>query len=1093
MMSLLCAGLIFTLGAPYDGVPVPQPPASSYEVGAILCDLWNQGEHLGWDPIKPYLSRKPHLGWYDQDNPEVWDWQIRWARNYGIKWFLHCWYNRTPENEPIVENPRYSAIEIIEQADLKNHIRYAIAWTIGTSGDARSAADIQTNLYRYWKEHYFSNSHYFTFDGKLVVGIIGWQHLIDRMGSTTAVAQCLDALRAQAVADGFGGILFIARNENPAQSVCSFVIDCGFDAQFSYASAAGYDYMDAYEWFEDQQMMRIEGKNQWLTDIPTMSMGWFKEPWLPQTHGLILHINPDEYKDLAGDVKTFMDSQPEGALNRKLALMGTWNEYGEGHWVMPTAHHGFGFLNAVRETFTDGGSLEDDVPTEEQIAVYESRTRDWAMHLKLDETGGSAAADASVFGHDGVLSGVCTWHSAGGFDGGALELDGSSGYIRLAEPAEAGWMHEPAGTRTVMMWINADTVSGTQTLFDEGGKHESGSFGFGMQINDGVLEARYMYNGGRQTVSASFPFVGSWHHVAYVFTAYGGGADNRGIHRYSLYIDGVLVDYVDDTLPGTLRYHQDAGAVGATADGDVFGTSGPGVSHHFDGMIDDVIVSYRALNVLQIHDAAGLFQDEPKMEPGFFVIEMPDWTRWYDVELMRDYSNPVVVVSPPTFFENDPCVMRMKNFTSSGFETQLAEFHGSDHVRRKHENCAFLAAESGAYSVGEHKLEAGRISPVSLNWQTVDFQQAYSNAPVVVCSLGSRMDDQRCSVRVKDVTASGFKVCVQEGEGYTDGIHNGETIHYIAAEEGVFDFHGTRFHVFRDEIDSTFAEVEYGETLSYGGCLAQIETFNDSEPCSLRINDSDRRAYDDSSVVIKIEEDVMADTEQVHSSESVGFIAFGQKPAAGWQAVLESVDDSWINGNVQNDNYGSDTTARLRDDNAADWAQNHSLFRFETAAVTNNLEAGEMIDVTAVRIRFYTSLKSWPSFPTNFSDVVMVRNTDDFSEANVTWSTAPSVDEQAVESLTWFGLSSSPTYFTGTNTVSSGGWLEFQSESAADLVEGWVNGTIPNYGITIRGGTNYTGTSRSFYLITGDHTTEAVRPEIILDYNVVPAQSLGEE
>jgi hypothetical protein len=1084
MMSILCIGFLFSLRAPYNGVPEPQPPESSYEVGAILCDLWNQGEHVGWDPIKPYLSRKPYLGWYDQDNPEVWDWQIRWARNYGIKWFLHCWYNKSPENEPVVDNPRLNAIEYIEQSALKNHIRYAIAWTLGTPDDARSAEDIQTNLYSYWKEHYFSNPRYFTFDGKLVVGIIGWQNLIDHLGGTAAVAQCLDTLRAQAAADGFGGILFIARNEQPAQSVCNEIISCGFDAQFSYAAAEGYDYMDAHEWFKDQQMMRIEGKNQWLTDIPTMSMGWFKEPWLPQTNGPILHINPDEYKDLAGDVKTFMDSRPEGALNRKLALMGTWNEYGEGHWVMPTAHHGFGFLNAIRETFTGGGPFEDVVPADEQIAGYELRNREWAMRLKLDETGGAVAADDSVFGNSGAVIGGCTWHPTGGRTGGALELDGSTGYIRLAEPADAGWMHEPAATRTVMMWINADTVEGTRTLFDEGGMHETGAYGFGMRINNGMLEARCMYNGAQQTVSAPFTSIGSWHHVAYVFTTYGGGTDNRGIHRYSLYIDGLLAEYEDSVLPGTLRFHQDAGAAGATAGGDVFGTAGAGASHYFDGMMDDIRVSYRALNVFQIHDAAGLFQDEPKMEPGFFVIEMPDWTHWYDVSLTRKYSTPVVVVGPPTFYESDPCVMRMKNFTSGGFETQLAEFHGSDHVRRKHENCAFVAVESGAHAVGEHKLEAGRIDSVNHEWQSVRFLHAYSNAPVVVCSIGSRGEDQRCLVRVKDVTASGFNVRVQEGEGY-DGIHNNETIHYIAAEEGTFDFHGTRFRVFKADLDSTFTNVNYNQTLCCGSCLAQIETFNDSDPCSLRIDDPDRRDYHDDSVVIKIEEDVMADSEQTHAEETVGFIAFGQPLITSHEAVLEASADAWINGNAKETNYGSDATARLRNDNSALWAQNHPLFKFDPSAITANLNLNETIKVTAVRIRFYISPAGWPASPTNFSDVVMVRNTENFDETTVTWNTAPSVDAQEVERLTWFGLDSSPKYFTGTNVVSSGGWLEFQSARAEDLVEGWVNGTVPNYGITIRGGTNYNGTGRSFDFCTRDHVTEIVRPEIIVNYDVV--------
>lgn len=1086
MKSLLLFGLIFTLGAPYDGIPPPQPPASDYEVGAILCDLWNQGEHYGWEPIKPYLSRKPLLGWYDQDNSEVWDWQIRWARNYGVQWFLHCWYYSGPENEPLVDNPRMNAIEYIEQADLKNHIRYAIAWTMGTANAARSAEDIQTHFYNYWKEHYFSNPRYFSFDGKIVVGVIGWQHLIDRMGSETAVKQCLETLRAQAVADGFGGILFIARNENPAQSVSQSIINCGFDAQFSYACAAGSDYMDAYDWFADQQMMRIEGKNQWLTDIPTMSMGWFKEPWNPQTHGLILHINPDEYKDLAGDVKAFMDAQPEGAINRKLALMGTWNEYGEGHWVMPTAHHGFGFLNAVRETFTSGGPLEDEVPADERVAGYEARSREWAMHLKLDESSGTVAADDSPFEHSGTLSGGCTWQPAGGPADGALELDGSSGYIHLADVADAGWMHEPAATRTVMMWVNADSLSGARTLFDEGGTHESGAYGFGIRIDNGMLEARYMYNGGHQTVRAPFPDIGSWHHIAYVFTATGGGDDHRGVHRYSLYIDGELVDYEDDTLPGSLRFHQDAGAVGATSGGDVFGTVGTGTSHHFDGKLDDVIVSYRALNALDIHDAAGLFPQDPKMEPGFFVIEMPGWQNWYDVELMRSYSTPVVVVSPPTSYESDPCTMRMKNFSGNRFEVQLSEFHGSDHVRRRHENCAFLAVESGVHAVGSQKFEAGRVASVDHDWTTVSFQQTYSNAPVVVCSIGSRADDERCWIRVKEVTATNFMVRVQEGEGY-DGIHNSETIHYIAAEEGVFDYHGTRLRVFREVIDSAFTTVPYGETLSYGGCLAQIETENNSDPCGLRINDSDRRDYADSSVIIKIEEDTMADSEQTHAAESVGFIAFGQPPVSSHEAVLESIEDSWVNGNgsAQDANYGLLTTTRLRNDNENLWAQNHSLFKFDLSAATNSLNAGDIVKVTDVRIRFWTSLNGWPDVPINFSDVVMFRNTEDFGETNVTWNTAPAVDAQEVARLNHFGFTSSPVYFTGTNTISSGGWLEFMSDGAGDLVEGWLNGTFPNFGITLRGGTNYTGSSRSFLFSTHEHATEVVRPEILVDYDVI--------
>jgi hypothetical protein len=207
--------------------------------------------------------------------------------------------------------------------------------------------------------------------------------------------------------------------------------------------------------------------------------------------------------------------------------------------------------------------------------------------------------------------------------------------------------------------------------------------------------------------------------------------------------------------------------------------------------------------------------------------------------------------------------------------------------------------------------------------------------------------------------------------------------------------------------------------------------------------------------------------------------------------TLEATGDALVNG-ANNTNYGTNITAILRNDASGSWAQNHPLFKFDTAAITSTLKPGEKIEVTSVRMRFYTTLSMWPASPTNFSDVVMYRNTADFSESTVTWNTKPTTDATEVARLTYFGRSTSPIYFTGVKTISTGGWLEFESENVKDLVEGWVNGTVNNYGITIRGGDNYTGTSRKFLLSSKESTSESVRPEIIVNYNVIPAPATVE-
>ena len=55
-------------------------------------------------------------------------------------------------------------------------------------------------------------------------------------------------------------------------------------------------------------------------------------------------------------------------LGSKMVLLDNWNEYGEGHFIMPSGLHGFGYVDAVREIFGDGNTSHEDVlPTDKQL------------------------------------------------------------------------------------------------------------------------------------------------------------------------------------------------------------------------------------------------------------------------------------------------------------------------------------------------------------------------------------------------------------------------------------------------------------------------------------------------------------------------------------------------------------------------------------------------------------------------------------------------------------------------------------------------------------------------------------------------------
>jgi hypothetical protein len=41
-------------------------------------------------------------------------------------------------------------------------------------------------------------------------------------------------------------------------------------------------------------------------------------------------------------------------LASRMLLIDCWNEFGEGHYVLPTREYGFGYLDAIKKVFANG-------------------------------------------------------------------------------------------------------------------------------------------------------------------------------------------------------------------------------------------------------------------------------------------------------------------------------------------------------------------------------------------------------------------------------------------------------------------------------------------------------------------------------------------------------------------------------------------------------------------------------------------------------------------------------------------------------------------------------------------------------------------
>jgi hypothetical protein len=205
----------------------------------------------------------------------------------------------------------------------------------------------------------------------------------------------------------------------------------------------------------------------------------------------------------------------------------------------------------------------------------------------------------------------------------------------------------------------------------------------------------------------------------------------------------------------------------------------------------------------------------------------------------------------------------------------------------------------------------------------------------------------------------------------------------------------------------------------------------------------------------------------------------------GKAVTLYTSDDSMAVGANTNGNYGSSTFMRIRHQSSADWGNYFPLVKFDLSALPKNIIVNE------ARMRFYVGLSDdsgsgWP-VADNFPAVAIYENLQNWDETTVTFANKPECFTNPVDSLNYFGLIGiDEIYFTGTNLISSGGWLEFTGEGTKNLVQKWANGTVSNYGITIKGLGDYTDSSRYFDLQTKENSSAAVHPVIIIDFTAVP-------
>jgi hypothetical protein len=360
-----------TDGKPY--IPEPRPVKTSILIGAHHCPLWEADKPRMWDQVLKHPERTPVLGFYAQENPEVSDWETKWAVEHGVSFFVYCWY-RDGQGGPVKMRFGSAIHDALFKSRYVARMKFTIMWENQDRGRAGVAdeADLMQNLLPFWMENYFRRPGYLKIDNRPLLFIYRPEFLVEDLHGVENVRAAFEKMRAACRAAGFDGLYLLGEYRGLDPKHLRLMKDLGLDYTFAYCWYVPDNPSPANAIAAQLDAITKTRDLAILPEVVTVSQGW--SGW--RDEGSIWKIPPAEYKELLQQAKALVATFPANELGSKLLLLDNWNEWSEGHYLAPHREYGFGYLDAVRDVFSDApGPHADVVPADLGLGPYDEAYR----------------------------------------------------------------------------------------------------------------------------------------------------------------------------------------------------------------------------------------------------------------------------------------------------------------------------------------------------------------------------------------------------------------------------------------------------------------------------------------------------------------------------------------------------------------------------------------------------------------------------------------------------------------------------------------------------------------------------------------------
>ncbi len=348
---------VFALQEHEDYVPEPVSPAGDedYLIGINVCSLWKNGSHYGWHCITPYDDRQSVLGYYDEGSAETADWEIKYMTEHGIDFQAFCVfvYGKNPIN--------MGADHLFDgfmNAKYRDMVEFCVILEAANSDNPSSLEDWKERWVPYLIENFIKHERQVIIDNKPLMCMFGPDAFSKQIGGNDVMKQALDYMEGEVQKLGFDGMIYLCCGSSEKK-----LSDMGFDGCYAYNwGTNGY-----------KKQVNISSITQSAADksvytVPTVSVGFNSIPWHGERYPLMSKTDYKETNEWIRD--EYLKNSGTEDWQKNLVMLSTWNEYGEGTYIMPVrGEGGFGYLDVIREVYTKEKAENsiNVVPTENQL------------------------------------------------------------------------------------------------------------------------------------------------------------------------------------------------------------------------------------------------------------------------------------------------------------------------------------------------------------------------------------------------------------------------------------------------------------------------------------------------------------------------------------------------------------------------------------------------------------------------------------------------------------------------------------------------------------------------------------------------------